>query len=114
MLFGTVLAFCVDGVRLLPIPFGIHTISGIILLFLFLIMNSKGDYSLSLIASLSSIMALIICETVSMSLLLPYLGVTPKAVLLDPVLNIVTAVPQILVLFAMAFLLRRNIFKPSL
>lgn len=47
LLIGIVLAFCAYVIRLFPIPFGIHTILLIFLLFIFLTRLGKKDVSLS-------------------------------------------------------------------
>ena len=111
ILIGTVLAVCAYGVRQLPIPFGIHMIANLILLFIFLIRQTKGDLSLSLISSLSSILALAILETVCSSLLMPAFGVTPKTLSPNSGIWILMGEPQVLLLFGLAFLLNKLYIK---
>ncbi|MGI6120399.1 MAG: hypothetical protein ACOYIB_07535, partial [Desulfosporosinus sp.] len=53
-LIGITLAICAYIVRLFPFPFGVHLILLIILLFIALLWLGKGDFSISLIASLFS------------------------------------------------------------
>lgn len=107
LLIGTVLALCAFVVRQFPIPFGIHTILLIFILFMFLTRLVKGDFSISLIASLISFLALIIFEMVSFSLLMLAFGVTTTTLLTDSVVRILMALPQVVLLFLTAFLLKK-------
>ena len=106
ILTGSVLAFSAYLVRLLPIPFGIHTIVLILLLFLFLT-NLGADFSLSLIASLISFLALIIFEIICVSLLMPVFGVQTETLLTDPIIRVLISVPQVVLVFVSAFLVRK-------
>lgn len=111
LLIGVPLAVCEYVVRLFPIPFGIHTILLLILLFIGLTVIGKGEFSLSLIASLLSFLVLIICEFVCLSLLMPIFRVTPETLSLHPIIRIVIAEPHVLILFISAFLLNKFIQK---
>ena len=106
-LIGAVLAFLSYVVRLFPIPFGIHTYFLIILLLIALIWLGKGDFSLSLLASLLSVLALTIFEYVCLSLLMPVFGLTPESLSTDSVKRIVIGEPQVLLLFISAFLFNK-------
>lgn len=106
-MIGIVLAFISYVMRMLTIPFGIHTILLIILLFIALSWLGKGDVSLSLIASLLSFLALAIFEFVCLSLLMPFFGVTLKTLLADPIKRIILGEPIVLALFVLAFLLNK-------
>jgi len=107
LLIGIVLAIISYVVRLFPIPFGIHTLFLIILLFIALIWLGKGDFSLSLLASLLSFLALTIFEFVCLSLLMPVFGLTPESLSTDSVKRIAITEPQVLFLFISAFLLNK-------
>jgi len=107
LLIGIILAICAYVVRLFPIPFGIHTILLIILLFIALIKLGKGDFSLSLLASLLSFLALAIFEFACLSLLMPVFGLTPESLSTDSIKRIAIAEPQVLLLFIFAFLLNK-------
>ena len=107
LLIGIVLAFCAYVVRLFPIPFGIHLILLIVLLFIALIWIGKGDFSLSLLASLLSFLALTIFEFICLSLLMPVFGLTPESLSTDSFIRIAIAEPQVLLLFMSAFLLNK-------
>jgi len=107
LLSGTILALCAFVVRQFSIPFGLHTILLIFILFMFLTRLVKGDFSISLIASLISFSALIIFEIVSFSLLMPAFGITTETLLTDPVVRILMASPQVVLLFLAAFLLKK-------
>jgi len=103
ILIGIALAVCAYVVRLFPIPFGIHTILLLVLLFIALTLLVKGEFSLSLIASLLSFLALVLFEFVCLSLLMPILGVTPETLSTHPIIRIAIAEPQVLLLFISAF-----------
>lgn len=107
ILIGTVLAVCAYILRQLPIPFGIHMIVNLILLFIFLIRQGQGDLSLSLISTISSYLALIILETVCFSLLMPVFGVTPKTLSSNLSIWILIGETHVLVLFGLAFLFNK-------
>lgn len=111
ILIGTVLAFGAYILRLFLIPFGIHTILQIMLLLLALIWLGKGDFSLSLIASLLSFLALAIIEFVCLSLLMPVFGVTPETLFTNLVIRIVITEPQVVLLFLSAFLVNKFMQK---
>lgn len=104
---GTILALCAFVVRQFSIPFGIHTILLIFILFMFLTRLVKGDFSIALIASLISFLTLILFEIVCFSLLMPAFGVTTETLLTDPVVRILIASPQVVLLFISAFLLKK-------
>ncbi|KJR48997.1 hypothetical protein UF75_0511 [Desulfosporosinus sp. I2] len=108
-MIGIVLAFISYVVRLFTISFGIHTILLIILLFIALTWLGKGDFSLSLIASLLSFLALVIIEFVCLSLLMPVFGVIPETLFADPIKRIIIGEPIILLLFISAFLINKFI-----
>lgn len=100
-------------VRLLPIPFGLHTIFIILLLFVFFIWIGKGDVSLSLLASLLSLLALMAFETICLSVLMPLFGIKSETMLTDPVVRILLAEPQVILMFASAYLLHKLLRKRS-
>ena len=107
LLIGTVLAFVAYLLRLFSFSFGIHTILLIILLFIALTWLGKGDFSLSLIASLLSFLALVIFEFVCLSVLMPVFGATPETLFTNLVIRIAMTEPQVLLLFTTAFLLNK-------
>ena len=111
LLIGIVLAFISYVVRLFPIPFGMHLFLLIILLFIALIWLGKGDFSLSLVASLLSVLTLVIFEFVCLSLLMPVFGVTPETLFTNLVVRIAIGEPQVVLTFIFAFLLSKLIQK---
>ncbi|MCO5385023.1 hypothetical protein [Desulfosporosinus sp.] len=104
---GIILAFVSYAVRIFTISFGLHTILLIVLLFIALTWLGKGDFSLSLIASLLSFLALVIVEFVCLSLLMPVFGVTPEKLFPNLVIRIVITEPQVFLIFICAFLLNK-------
>ena len=107
LLIGIVLAFISFVVRLFPIPFGVHLFLLIISLFIALIWLGKGDFSLSLVASLLSVLTLVIFEFVCLSLLMPVFRVTPETLFTNLVIRIAIGEPQVLLTFISAFLLNK-------
>ncbi|KUO73299.1 MAG: hypothetical protein APF81_11855 [Desulfosporosinus sp. BRH_c37] len=114
LLIGIVLAFISYIVRLFPIPFGVHSFLIIILLFIALTWLGKGDFSLSLLASLVSFLALVIFELVCLSLLMPVFGVTPETLFTNLLIRILITEPQVILLLISAFLLYKFIPKKRL
>lgn len=111
IMIGIFLAFISYIVRLFAISFGLHTIVLIILLFIALTLLGKGDFSLSLIASILSFLTLVIIEVLSLSLLMPVFGVTPETLFTDPIKRIILGEPNVLFLFMSAFLLNKQMHK---
>lgn len=107
LLIGIFLAFCAYVVRLFPIPFGLHTILLLFILFIILTRLSKGDVSLSFIASSSSFLALVILEFSCMSLFMLIFGFTPETLFNDLIIRIVVGEPHVLLLFISAFLINK-------
>ncbi|WP_206811063.1 hypothetical protein [Paradesulfitobacterium ferrireducens] len=108
---GLVLAIVSFLIRLLALPFGLHTIFIVILLFISLIWAGKGDISLSLLASLLSVLALILFESLSLSILMPLLGITSESLLTDFVLRIFLGEPQVILIFLSAYFVNRLLHK---
>ena len=107
LLIGIVLALCAYVVRQFSIPFGIHTILLLGILFVILTRLSKGDVGLSFIASSSSFLVLVIFEFSCMTLFMHIFGFTPETLFNDVTLRIVVGEPQVLLLFISAFLLNK-------
>lgn len=108
ILMGTFLAIIANGIRVLPFPFGTHTIIILLLLFFFLTIKGKADISLSLIASLLTILALIIYELLCLTALAALFAI-PKEILVDnQLIRILITEPQVVLLFLTAFLIRRK------
>ena len=113
VLIGIVLAFCAYLIRLFPIPFGIHTILLIFILFVFLTRLGKRDIGLYFFASLVTILVLGILEYSCMSLFILFFGFTLETLLNDLVMRIVVGEPHVLLLFISAFLLQKYFKKEA-
>jgi len=107
VMIGIALASISYVMRMFNIPFGIHTISEIILLFLALTWLAKGEFSLSLISSLLSFLVLVTVEYLCLSLLMPIFGVTPETLFSHLVTRIMITEPQVILIFIAAFLLNK-------
>lgn len=110
-MIGVVLACFTYVVRLFPIPFGVHLFLLIILLFIALTWLGKGDFSLSLMASLLSVLAVVTFEFVCLSLLMPVFGLTTETLFTNLEIRIVITEPQVIITFLFAFLLNKFIPK---
>ncbi|SHI28573.1 hypothetical protein SAMN02746098_03798 [Desulfosporosinus lacus DSM 15449] len=108
---GTCLAFSAYTVRLCPIPFGIHTILVMFLLFMCLTKLSKRDVSLSFMASVLSYLILAIFECACLSLFLGVFNITPKIFLTNIVVRIGIGEIHVLLLFSAALLLNKSYIK---
>jgi hypothetical protein len=107
IILGIILALSAYLIRLTSLPFGVHIVALVILLFIFLIWLGKGNIYLSLLASILSFLVLAIFETVCLSLLMPVFHLTPAALQTDSVARIAIAEPQVLLLFATAFIVKK-------
>lgn len=96
---GSGLAFITYIARLFPIPFGIHTILLVFVLFIILVILTNLDISLSFTASLLSYLALIILETICLSVLMPIFNVTPEIFLTNKIVRIGLGEVQVVLLF---------------
>lgn len=99
------MAFCTSIIRLLPIPFGVHTVLITIILFIFIDRLNKEDHGLSFLASFVTIITLIIYESVCLSLFMFSFGFTPETIFKDSVIRTVAGEPHVILLFISAFLL---------
>lgn len=111
VILGIALAFISYVIRLFTIPFGIHTILQIILLLIALTWLGKVDFSLSLIASILSVLALGIIEFVCLSFLMSVFGVTPEILFADPIKRIIIGEPIVFFLFISSFILNKLLQK---
>ncbi len=105
---GTLLALIAYVVRAQSLPFGTHTIVLIFVLFIFITLIGKKDVSIALIASIISIMSIIVFEVISVSLLTSFLKVPSETIFIDPIRRIVFTEPQVILLFLTAFIIRRK------
>lgn len=111
LLIGTALAVCNYVVRKFPIPFGLHTILIIVILFVVLTKLSKGDVGLSFMASLLSCLALVIVETTCIVLLMPVFSITLKTLSTYNANRIALGEIHVILLFVSAFLLNKIMLK---
>lgn len=105
--FGLILAFFAYLVRLSPIGYGLHTLFIIAILSIMLVKISKGNVSLSLIASIVSFLTLGVFEFVSLSILLDLFHLTTTELYTNEGIRILFGEPHVVLLFAFAFLLKR-------
>ena len=101
------LAFCAYVVRLFSIPFGMHTILLLFMLFIILTWLSKGDVGLAFVASSLSFLVLVIFEFSCMSLFMFIFEFTPETIFKDLAIRIIVGESQVLLLFISAFLLNK-------
>lgn len=101
------MGLCSYFVRLLPIPFGIHTIVYLVLQFLLLTIVGKGELSLSIFASLLSFFALTTFEYIDLTLFMKIFDISAETLISNPVIYMVAGEPQVLFLLISAFLLHK-------
>jgi len=104
VLIGTVVAVTSYIFRLLPLTFGVHTVLNIGLLFILLVVVGKVNINISLVASLGSFLALIIAETVSVTLQMNMFGITLDDLLANTTTRIRTGLLQVFVVFIIALI----------
>ncbi|AFM42316.1 hypothetical protein Desaci_3426 [Desulfosporosinus acidiphilus SJ4] len=104
---GTCLAIAAYLVRKLPVPFGLHTIILIILLFLFLVFWAKGDIAISFLGSTLGFLILIGYELVCVSTLIKIFNIDPDTLMTNLIPRILIFEPQVILLFLTAFLLEK-------
>lgn len=104
---GTCLAIVAYLVRKLPIPFGLHTIILIILLFLFLVFWAKGDIDVSFLGSTLSFLILIGYELVCVSTMIKVFNIDPETLMTNTIPRILIFEPQAFLLFLTAFLVKK-------
>lgn len=107
LLIGTALAVSAYVVRKFPLPFGIHTILIILILFIVLTRLSKGDLGLSFMASLLSYLALVIFETACFSLHMPVFGIAARTLSNFNTGKIALGEIHVLLLFFSAYMLNK-------
>ena len=106
---GVVMVIAVRIIRSLSfLPFGLHTIVLLLLVFLFLVFSGKADVSMALIASIGSFFALIIYEVLSVTLITEFTKITRDIWYSNEFLRILFGYPHIILLFATAFIVRKR------
>ena len=105
VLNGTVLALTAFILRLFPITFGIHTIILMGLLFLSLAYIYKASLLTSIRATLITYILLIIVEYVFFNLFTKLLNIPFEKVLTELPLRIILGLPQVFVIFIIAFMI---------
>lgn len=103
---GIFLALLVYIARLLPAPFGLHTLILIIVLFGYLLYHNR-DLSLSLIASLVSFFALTIFEVSFLSVFMRCFHITKETIFGDPAVRILVGMPQVILIFFTALVISK-------
>lgn len=107
ILIGLIIAFTSYFVRLLPLTFGIPTIINMIMLFILLVFVGKGSITVSLIATLLSSLSIIIVENICLPLLMTISGITSELFFANTLIRILITLPQVVVMFVLAFLIRK-------
>lgn len=95
-------------IRSLPLPFGVHTIVLLLLLFLFLNYWNKIDVSLALIGTIGGFVALMIYEVVSITIITELIQIPRETWYTNELLKIAFGYPHIILLFLTAFIVRRR------
>lgn len=114
ILIGASLAFIAYFVRLFPIPFGIHTIFLLFLLFICISTLSDGDLSLFFTACLLSYLTLAIFETVCLFGSMIIFNIPPKTLAANQVITVVIGETHVLLLFSFAYILKKFYIKSAI
>lgn len=107
VLIGTSFAWIAYLLRLLPITFGVHTIVLVGILFLVLMHFYTKPISSSLLASLISFLALILFESVTLSLLTSLFKINSYTLNTNILIRTLVAWPQVLLLFLSALIIKK-------
>lgn len=102
-----IMAFSAYLFRLTPLPFGLHILLLVGLFSIFLFRFSKGNLSLSIIASIISFFTLGIFELISLKFLMPLFHLTTTELYTNEWIRILIGEPQVILLFIFTFLLKR-------
>lgn len=111
LIIGTSLAITAYVIRLFPIPWGVHTIILILMLFVIVTGLSKGDVGLSFLASLLSTLVLVIFETACFSLYDLISSFTPRSLSPFHAGRIILGDIHVLLLFCTSLLLHKFYLK---
>ncbi len=114
LLTGIILAFSLYVIRLFPIPFGVHTVLLVLMLFIFLMLQGTRDIAQALFAGVVTVLALAIFEYSCLSLFMLIFELTPETFFSNLTLWIVGAELQVILLFISAFLLKKYFKKKEL
>jgi len=105
LIIGLIIATSSYVMRLLPVTFGIHTVVIIGLEFILLFKVGKGKVNSALIAAIISSIAIIIVETVCLSILMPLFNVTSETLFNNTLIRILLTLPQVFVIFLISFII---------
>lgn len=92
-------------VRSLPLPYGVHTIMGVLILTLLLFWIHRIECKVAFASALLAISCLITTQLTISSLFLKISGLTIKEILSNNILRILVPLPELLVLGVTAFIL---------
>lgn len=106
-LVGVILAVIAYIVRLLPVTFGVHTV--VLIMLLFLLVNKFGQVNLvlSIVSAIISFFVLVIVETVIHLAFFTLAKLPVEAVLNNDILNALIGLPQILLIFLTAYVIKK-------
>lgn len=106
-IIGIIMGFASYFIRLLPLTFGIHTVILIGILFIILSKYARVNFNSALIGSLLSFLAIIVAETISLSLLMPIFNVTSEILFTNTIVRVLISWPQILFVIALSFCIHK-------
>lgn len=104
---GVFLAVSAYLLRMLPITFGVHTIVLIGFLFFILFKFAKVNLTTSIVTSIVSFLALIVFETVSLSILMPLFNITHDLFISNVIIRVLITIPQVLLIYLTAYLIKK-------
>jgi len=103
ILLGGILAVSAFFIRMLPVTFGLHTIVNIVLLLLFVTYFGRVNLISATVAVFLSFFILVFVETVIHYAMYSILNLSFEEISKNQVLMIISGIPQIVLLFLVAF-----------
>ncbi|MGI6686649.1 MAG: hypothetical protein ACOX47_14480 [Bacillota bacterium] len=110
-LMGILMAGTAYVLRLIPITFGVHTIVCLGLLIFLLIYFAKVDLTRSITSVLVTYIILAIVETGSRTIIIKLLNWSLEEVIKNELLITITGIPEVIILFIIAFFIKKYIIK---
>jgi energy-coupling factor transporter transmembrane protein EcfT len=113
VLMGLLMALTAYALRRIPITFGVHTIVCLGLLIFLLSYFAGVDLTRSITSVLITYIILALVETISRSITLELLNWSIEEVTKNELLITLTGLPEVVILFIIAFMIKKYIVKDN-
>jgi len=114
LFMGVLLATCAYIIRLLPITFGVHTVVLIGILFSYLSVIKKVEFSKAIISSLFVYLVLIILESLIVPSLMYLFNISREQLISSNSIRILITLPHVICILIFTFLIQKKISKKEL